>query len=233
MGNMYNDSVRVSNVMVGCEWKCVYCRVSFQAQMKRQLQNCKLCHAYEPHFHEERLKQSLPKTEGDEFIWLIRSGDPCFMKLTDFRKVLNLMKKRSDRTFLIQTKDPSFFYDFIFPNNVILGITLETDIDKDYDKISKAPAPSIRVNDFRVYEHSRKCVTIEPILQFNMDRMINYIEAINPERIYIGYNSKPKQIQLPEPSLFKTRLLITNLERLGFKVKKKNYRVYSRKSKER
>ena len=229
MGNMYGDSKSgVSNVFVGCEWECIYCKPSFQAQMKRQMptvdkngkkRGCQLCYEYKPHFHEERLKQSLPLTTGDEFIWLIRSGDPCFMESKDFQKVLDLIAYKPNRDFLIQTKNPKFLQDFKYSDNCILGITLETNRNIQYSKISEAPLPTLRAADFWKVEHPRKFITIEPIMDFDMNYLCNSIRDIKPERVYIGYNTKKSK--LPEPTLQKTTYLIEALEILGIKVKTK------------
>lgn len=54
-----------------------------------------------------------------------------------------------------------------------------------------------------------------------MKELIEMVEDINPERVYIGYNSKPERVQLPEPSLEKTCRLIESLEELGYTVKRK------------
>lgn len=216
---MYSDSVDgVSNIFVGCEFDCIYCKPSFQAQMKRQKHNCELCYQYTPHFHPIRLAQSLPLTKGDEFIWLIRSGDPSFMNPEDFQKVLNLIKSKPNRTFLIQTKDPSFLKDYTFTPNTILGTTIES--NKDYD-ISKAPSVWHRKMGIESIDHPRKSITIEPIMDFTMELLINWMVDINPERIYIGYNSRPKQCKLTEPSLYKTCVLIRELLKKGFNVKEK------------
>ena len=52
-----------------------------------------------------------------------------------------------------------------------------------------------------------------------MYTLINLIDMINPERVYIGYDTKNSK--LPEPSLQKTTHLIEALEQLGIKVKTK------------
>jgi len=223
MGNMYSDSVgKVANLFVGCKFDCLYCRKSFKAQMKRQKNNCGKCYTYEPHFHEERLNQKLPLTSGDEFIWLVRSGDPSFMSANEFQKMLDLikLKKNKYRTFLIQTKNPYFLQDFEYSDNILLGITLESDFDHTVNGYfgSKAPKVWIRKMDFENIDHPRKIITIEPIMDFTLEILTLWISQINPERIYIGYDTKKSY--LPEPPLQKTMELIEKLEiDMGFKVK--------------
>lgn len=218
MGNMYGDSVKQWNVFKGCEFKCSYCIPSFQRQAKRQKHRCMDCYNYVPHFHEERLKETLPKTTGDQFIWVGSSGDISFCKEEWMNKILDKIKYYPDRTFFFQTKDPRVFEDYRWTDNILLGITLETNRTR-YKDLSKAPSPRLRAKMFESIKHTHKVLTIEPILNFDHDLFIKMIKKINPERIYIGYDTK--KCHLPEPSLSKTRFFIKELRRLGFVVKEK------------
>ena len=214
---MYSDSVKQWNVFVGCKYDCLYCRKSFQAQMKRQKpmidkngkkRGCQKCYDYEPHFHEERLNDKLPKTSGDEFIWVGSSGDIAFIRYPDMIKILNKIEEYPNRTFFFQTKDPTVYYNYIFPKNIMLGITLESNIS--YKTITDAPTPYYRYISFLRLDHPRKVITIEPILDFNLSIFIFWIRDVNPERVYIGYDTK--KCNLPEPSLRKTKILIEELK---------------------
>ncbi|MEM2130263.1 MAG: DUF5131 family protein [Candidatus Bathyarchaeia archaeon] len=206
------------NVFVGCGFDCKYCEKSFQLQMKRQLHRCRRCYEYVPHFHRERLKQSLPLTRGDDFIWACSSGDITFAKPEWITQVLRVIQEKPDRLFMLQTKNPIVFQKFKFPPNVALTITLETNRDKDYRRISKAPLPSKRVRDFAAVKHERKFVTIEPILDFDVKEMVAALKQIQPERVYLGYDSKG--CRLPEPSLGKVLKLEAQLKKFT-KVKRK------------
>jgi len=170
---------------------------------------CQQCYDYEPHFHEERLNDRLPRTKGDEFIWVGSSGDISFIEYPNMLKILKKIEEYPDRTFFFQTKNPDFFRKFIFPINVVLGITLESDIY--YREISNAPFTYDRVHSFDRLDFPRKFVTIEPILEFNFSVFLGWIQELNPERVYIGYDTK--KCGLPEPSLEKTGKLIKELER--------------------
>ena len=200
--------------------------------MRRQIHNCEKCGNYIPHFHEERTtkeytEKHFPETSGDEFIWVGSSGDISFIEYPDMLKILNRIEEYPDRTFFFQTKNPFFFRKFMFPSNVILGITLESDIY--YKEISNAPFPCNRVLWFEKLDFPRKFVTIEPILNFNFPLFLKWLKKINPERIYVGYDThktwwmegKEKvYLKKYEPSLEKTKKLITELERFT-KVKTK------------
>jgi len=224
---MYQDAF-IWNVFKGCEFDCIYCKSSFQRQAKRQkptidkngnFRGCQDCYDYKPHFHPERLNQSLPNTVGDQFIWVGSSGDISFCKKERMDLILERIKKLPHKTFFFQTKDPKYFWDLDLPENVILGITLETNRGNNYKIISKALIPPLRANDFIERIYDRKFITIEPIIDFDLDNFIFLITSINPERIYIGYDTK--KCRLPEPSLKKTLNLIRKLRERGFYVKEK------------
>ena len=218
---MYQENRKSLNWFVGCGHDCIYCKPSFQRQMKRQLHNCKQCYAYEPHAHLERLLKPPPKTEGDEFIFFPSSGDVAFAKACDIEVAFDYARKYFDRTFLTQTKDPIKLLYYRFPPNVMLGTTIETNrVEfntpshfRNYEEISKAPFPFFRYDAmlYHTLRHNiRQIVTLEPVLDFNMVVIIKWIKTIDPEAVYIGYDNH--HCKLPEPTLEKTRKLIAQLE---------------------
>ena len=215
---MYEENRKSLNWFVGCRHNCVYCRPSFQAQMKRQLHNCKSCYLFEPHAHLERLRKAPPRTGDGEFIFFPSSGDVAFSTFTEFNESIMFAEKWKDRDFLTQTKNTGCFLDRGFPDNMILGTTIETDLYefrgtpskfREYRQISHAPLPYYRYLAMLEVKHDRKEVTIEPILQFS-DILVEMIRKINPEFVYVGYDNH--NCRLPEPSLADTKALISQLE---------------------
>ena len=220
---MYHENRKSLNWFVGCRHNCVYCKPSFQAQMKRQLHNCKSCYLFEPHAHLERLQKNPPKTKDGEFIFFPSSGDPSWASDKQWSQAIEYMAKHIDTTFLVQSKDPVCFniqseIHNGFSDNVVLGTTIETDIIyffdphsefKTYMEISSAPEPYWRYADLVSLKHRRKFVTIEPIVQFGL-LLPRMIEEIDPEFIYIGYDNH--NCKLPEPAVAKTKALIKQLE---------------------
>ncbi len=175
--------------------------------MKRQKNRCMKCYNYEPHFHPERLNQSLPRTQGDEFIWACSSGDIFFAQGQWIKKIIERIKEKPDRTFFFQSKNPFCFNWYEFPENVILGTTIET--NRDYGLITKAPSTSQRFLRFLGTSHKRKCVTIEPIMDFDLEILVKWIKVLEVERVYVGYDTKKSN--LPEPELSKTLELCQEL----------------------
>jgi hypothetical protein len=191
--------------------------------MKRQRKNCISCYWYEPHPHLDRLEKTPPRTNADEFIFFPSSGDPAYATPQQWEKAIAYVRKYEPpairRTFLIQSKDPICFLQYEFPENVILGTTIETDQIwffnnpskyVSYDQISHAPFPIYRFHAMLNLKHERKEVTIEPILEFNLEVLPKWIRAINPEFVYVGYDNH--NCKLPEPPLAKTKDFISILE---------------------
>jgi len=149
------------------------------------------------------------------FIFTVDLVDWYWLKPEWRRAILECIEKMPDRDFLIQSKNPYCFLEDEFPSNVILGTTIETNRDDLYceNKISKAPPPSIRFLGIRSLQHPRKMITIEPILDFDLDKFVDLIFWCKPDlfRVYIGYDSHPKENKLPEPPLSKTKELIKKL----------------------
>ena len=74
----------------------------------------------------------------------------------------------------------------------------------------------------------RKFVTIEPILDFDLDVMLDWITVIDAEAVYIGADSK--RHHLPEPTPVKIGQLICGLKARGLVVVQKDdlYRLTPR-----
>lgn len=116
-------------------------------------------------------------------------------------------KEKSEFGIILQTKDPARYFDYLdlIPEGSWLGTTIECCysgqeyIDMNF---SKAPSPDKRIepmfeirqnhgNSFKLF------VTIEPIMEFNY-KMLNWIDAIQPDIIFLGANTS--KASLPEPT---------------------------------
>jgi len=157
-----------------------------------------------------------------QFIFTCSSGDIAFCSTDYLQQITNRIRSQKDMTFLIQSKNPRTFNREAFPDNVILGVTLETNRDDMYEGISKAPKPSQRYHDFLQVKHPLKMITIEPVIDFDLDVMISWLQNINPCMIWLGYDSRKNH--LPEPALEKTKSLYWELGTRGFTVVLKKIR---------
>ena len=71
-------------------------------------------------------------------------------------------------------------------------------------------------------------LTIEPVLDFDLNIFTDWVTQIHQQDtlqyVWIGYNSKHNQVKLPEPPVGKLKQFISNLKKLGIKVRGKELR---------
>ena len=83
-----------------------------------------------------------------------------------------------------------------------------------YQGIAKDPLPSEHFEEFEKVSHPLKMVTIEPVVDFNLDTMLEWMKKIKPCMIWLGYDSGRNG--LPEPELEKVKELHWELSKEGF-----------------
>ena len=219
-------TTRSWNPFVGCNFRCSYCKPSFQNLIAwlGRMHNCELCQQYSPHEHSERLT----RIPSDRAIFVCEDGDIAFANLDFMGKVFGAMQKdkKEDRVWFVQSKNPRCLGQYLrmLPENTFLLTTLETNRDEGYERISSAPKPSVRYRGFLSLQWEKKMVTVEPILDFDPPIFTKWIESLKPQAVFIGYNSHPEVVSLPEPHKNKTWQLIHALETKGIPVLKKEMR---------
>lgn len=127
-------------------------------------------------------------------------------------------KEYPDNTYVFQTKNPARYLQFEgLLNGNILGCTIET--NRDIPGISRAPRPIERMKSMSLIG-GRKFVTIEPVLDFDVDILARWIAAIRPEFLNLGADSKGHD--LPEPSIDKIFALVDKLKEYGIELREKH-----------
>jgi hypothetical protein len=223
--------VKTWNPFLGCHYECNYCKPSFQRIIsnftKLRGSDCSGCLNYTPHEHPERLK----KIPSAQTIFVCGNGDIVFARPEFVKRIIAQIKRHLERCpykqFYFQTRKPKCLEQYLddFPkDNVILITTLETNRDEGYNKVSNAPLLSKRYTEFKNLQWERKVVTIEPIMDFDIDIFLDWIISINPETVWIGYNSRPKSVQLDEPPIEKTKKIIDEIRKNNIVVKEKEMR---------
>ena len=145
-------------------------------------------------------------------------------------KVLAHCVKYGKNKYLFQSKNPKrmFKYRNYIPPGSIIGTTIET--NRFYSKLmGNTLRPSTRaeyMRDLSKVRDFKTMVTIEPIMDFDLNELSALISRCNPSWVNIGADSKGHS--LPEPSKSKILDLIISLK--GFtKVKmKKNLKRLGR-----
>jgi len=159
----------------------------------------------EYHFVEKEMGTNLGH---HNFIFVGSSTDMwCESTPTDWiARVLKYCRDNDTyNRFLFQSKNPIRFNGWQFPDDTILGCTLESN---RHSTFSKAPPPLSRK-----YAMSKlilpKMVSIEPIMDFDLDDMVRWMQEIQPQFVSIGADSKGHH--LPEPDGMKIAALIQQL----------------------
>lgn len=200
--------------------------------------NCKYCWAL--HLQDTRMKDSV-KYHGPTMIWrreMKRKFKPNTMVFVcdmndlfgewvhqkHIEEIINYISKFPETTFLLLTKNPKRYGDFVklskvvIPSNCILGTTIETNRDEKYETFSNAPKPSERIYQigwvgsfFRAWANGKYMVSIEPIMDFDLKDFVEDIKWVDPDFVYIGYDNYNNDI--PEPSLNKVEQFIKALSK--------------------
>jgi len=181
----------------------------------------------EPRLIEEEFKTKLVVPDG--YVVFVESCGDLFaygILHTWIEKVLNYIHKFPQTTFLLQTKNPERFFDFNIPQNCILGTTIET--NRDYH-MTKAPSTNARrhvfgmltsIRDVKGKRIYRLMVSIEPIMDFDLDVLVLWLKNIQAEFVSIGADTGKNNF--PEPDAQKLKALIIELQKFTEVRVKKN-----------
>jgi len=131
--------------------------------------------------------------------------------------------RRHNNKYFFQSKDTCSmsFFEKLMPVNSSVCTTIET--NRFYgDVMGQAPFPERRAlwlhEGFKGFD---KYVTIEPIMDFDLEPMVELIKSCNPLQVNLGANTSSK-VKLPEPSKNKILDLIGQLEKFTKIHNKKN-----------
>ena len=211
-GNMYEFVTNTWNTIKGeCYHDCSYCYMKRWGKLNPA------------HFDEKELKTDLG---NGNFIFVGSSCDMWAENIPDewIRKTLKHME-RFDNKYLLQTKNPKRILNYIdscvISDKCVICTTIES--DSFFPEIMKnSPQPMQRsISMQEISESIDTYVTIEPILDFNLEHMVTMIKRCNPKQVNIGVNTSFK-ISLPEPSKDKVLQLINELQSFTIIHNKKN-----------
>ena len=205
-GNMYGFITHTWNVIKGkCPHNCEYCYMKIFPQG-------------EIRFDGKELKTNLGR---NNFIFVGSSCDMFAQTIPKewIIKILDYCKRFPENTYLFQTKNPLRFTELrneLISMNCILGTTIETNREGfNYN----APTIKERIEGMKI-KGFRKMITIEPIIDFDVNVLSDLIESVEPEFVNIGADSKNHN--LPEPSAFKIENLIKRLKEFTKSISKEN-----------
>ena len=227
-GNMY-DWVNVTwNTVKGiCPHDCTYCYCKAIAKRFNAPQKS-------VHFDEKELKTNLG---SGNFIFVGSSNDMFAKDIPDEWIIKTLAHcLRFDNKYLFQTKNPDKvkeFMTYFLPKEMLIGnsahkmwqnscicTTLET--NRHYpDVMCNSPKPEERVAAMEeLKNHITTYVTVEPIMDFDLEEFVSFLKRCNPKQVNIGADSGKNG--LPEPSREKVLELIAELEKFTVVKQKSN-----------
>ena len=201
-GNMYEFITHTWNTIKGeCYHDCSYCYMKRWGKLKPV------------RFDEKELKTDLGT---GNFIFVGSSCDMFAENIPDewIKKTLKHMEK-FDSKYLLQTKNPTRVLDFIDACVITDKCVICTTIESNRDLLEiKRNSPDVFKRAMAMNELSQiidTYVTIEPIMDFDMDIMVKLIKECEPLQVNIGADSGRNN--LPEPSKEKVLQLVSELQK--------------------
>jgi len=214
-GNMYSWVSGTKNPLAGqCLHNCSYCSTNtlkrFPVIQKKYSGPIRL--------EEKILKENL----GNGNTWFIVGQNDLFAEGVPDSYIIKILEwcKRFDNNYLFQSKNPQRFikYASFFPANTSLCTTIET--NRRYKQMGNTPDPIERSHALTILSDFHTQITIEPIMDFDMDEMVGLIRDAKPNNVNIGADSKGNH--LPEPPKEKILELIEELKKFTIIDQKRN-----------
>ncbi len=208
MSDKIDGKWKTWNPVIGCLHGCSYCWAKRFAL--ERLSNTK---KYKDGFKPKLAENELNKRFRNQFIFVSDMGDLFgeWVPKEWILKVIEVTENSPSSDFLFLTKNPARYKEFahLCKENVVLGATIETNRRNDF---SKAPPPVERAKTMTDLKYDKKFISIEPIMDFDVEILADWIEKIRPIQVAVGYDNWNNR--LPEPALSKTLKLIERLEEI-------------------
>jgi len=215
MSKMFKTVTRTWNPFTGCGFECSYCWARNLALGKLANTPRYSTAKFKPTFHVDELDKTF---KPGDFVFVTDMGDISFATWPQLHSILNVIEKYPETNFLLQTKSPDMFLNgLVWPEHIYHGATIETNRKIDY---SRAPHPISRYHSFAMNNNTHKFLSIEPIMDFDLEIFTSWVLDINPEIVEIGADSY--RHGLPEPSWSKIESLMSHLQSCGIKVVEKD-----------
>jgi len=208
---MFPEVKSTYNAIKGCLYDCVYCYARETALNMQRRRVARYWQGFDPSFFPPDVGPN--KVFSNGLVMISSMGDPMGPWVPDrhIMAVFRVVARSPKAEFLCLTKNPCRFQHLPFAPipNAILGATIETNRTLP-EGMTLAPPPGWRARALMELSREwRRFVSIEPIMDFDLDVLVPWIQAIGPEFVYIGYDNHG--YGLPEPPLDKTMELVLAL----------------------
>lgn len=180
------------NVFIGCNFGCTYCNAR-KAALTRMKHSPRYREGFKPRMIDIEL---LTTFRPGQFVFVGYMGDISFQPRENVGRVLQIIERYPETRFLFCSKNPAVYQEwgFDYPGNLYLGATIESNVDHG---VSKSPPPAERYLAMKELQHPRKFISIEPLMDFHLRTLVDWMEAIRPEIIEVGADNYHNG--LPEP----------------------------------
>jgi DNA repair photolyase len=213
-GQMYDWITHTSTHLAGkCPHECEYCSIQdLQKRFPEQL----------PYSGELRLKEKefAVNYGTGKTIFIENCNDLFAEKVPDewIERILEHCGDYRENTYVFQTKNPARMNEWMhmIPNASLLGCTIETNRENNR---GNAPSRLRRLGAMRGML-GKIFITIEPIMDFDLEIFSAQIIAVKPAFVNIGADSKGHG--LPEPSIEKVMELVDFLTEAGIEIREKH-----------
>ncbi len=192
----------------GCNFQCSYCWSRDLVENGRLKRSLKYQHGFAPTFHPNELHKTF---KPGVFCFVSSMGDVSFASRGELLQVLEVIRRFPETSFLLCTKNPAFYlgYEDQLPPNVYLEATIES--NRHYPDITRAPAPFDRYRALAIVNSTRKFLSVEPILDFDLEMLVDWVLKISPRILEIGADNYKHN--LPEPSWEKVEAFMQAIRR--------------------
>lgn len=219
-GNMY-PGFKTWNPLAGkCTHGCTYC--STNSLMRYPV-------IKEKYSRELRLdEKTLLKNLGSGKTYFVCAQNDLFASDVPMRfmsAIIHQCHEYPKNRYLFQSKNPGMFGNYFgyFPYGSILCTTIET--NRWYAQMADAPVTGERAKGMHglakpnIWGYEKQ-VTIEPIMDFDLNEMVELVRYADTDKVNIGADSKNNH--LPEPSKEKLLALIDELKKFTVIDQKRN-----------
>lgn len=169
------------NVQIGCDFNCLYCNARKLA-LTRLKHSLRYRDGFKPHPVLSELRK---RFHPGDFVFVGYMGDISFANRRFVKIILSIIEEQPDVRFLFCSKNPMVYHwwGLRYPDNLYLGATIETNYDF---KVSKAPEPFHRYRAMKLLDHPHKFISIEPLMDFHLRTLVDWMREIDPEIIEVG-----------------------------------------------
>lgn len=218
-GNMYDWVTHTHTHLAGrCPHECSYCSILDMQRRFPQL----------PYSGSLRLKEEEFKVQygSGKTIFVENCNDLFADAVPDewIFRILAHCRQWPDNTYVFQTKNPrrmgQFRMDlYQWQVNFFLGVTVETNRGNNLELAPQRHERLAALSRFADRWFQPYFITIEPIMDFDLDEFARLLIEAKPSFINIGADSKGHG--LPEPSFEKVMQLVDRLKEAGIEIREK------------